>query len=168
MNEPALFQTMARYNAWMNGKLYDAAAALSDEERKADRGAFFRSVHDTLDHIVLGDRVWMNRLSGSAHPVKKIGERLFDDFGELRAARDALDREILGWTAGLTVEWLAEPLTWTSMIYDKTFSYPRWGMVQHMFNHQTHHRGQTTTLLKQAGLDVGVTDMPFGPIWESS
>jgi uncharacterized damage-inducible protein DinB len=166
MTSPVLFQTMARYNAWMNGKLYAAAATLTDEERKADRGAFFGSIHDTLDHIMLGDRAWMNRLAGASHPTKPIGQRLYEDFAELSAARDAMDGSILDWTKGLTADWLAEPLTWTSVLYGRTYTQPRWGLVQHMFNHQTHHRGQTTTLLKQAGLDVGSTDMPAGPIWD--
>jgi uncharacterized damage-inducible protein DinB len=165
MTTPVLFQTMARYNAWMNGKLYDAAATLSDEERKADRGAFFGSLHDTLDHIVLGDRAWMKRLSGLVHPIKPIGQRLFEDFAELRAARETLDRQILDWTMGLTEDWLAQPMTWTSQVYAAEFTHPRWGLAQHLFNHQTHHRGQATTLLKQMGRDVGPTDMPVGPIW---
>jgi uncharacterized damage-inducible protein DinB len=165
MTNPALFHTMARYNAWMNGKVYDAAATLSEDERKADRGAFFGSIHATLDHILLGDRAWMNRLGPRDYPVKPIGQPLYDDFAELRAAREAMDADILAWTETLTPEWLAETYAWTSTLYGGDFAHPRWGLVQHMFNHQTHHRGQATTLLSQAGLDVGPTDMPAGPIW---
>jgi uncharacterized damage-inducible protein DinB len=163
---PALFQTMARYNAWMNEQLYAAAATLDDAARKADRGAFFGSLHATLDHILLGDRAWMNRLAARDYPMTPIGQPLYDDFDALRAARVAMDADILGWTGGLSEAWLAEPLTWTSVLYGKTFTHPRWGLVQHLFNHQTHHRGQATTLLAQAGVDYGATDMPAGPIWE--
>jgi uncharacterized damage-inducible protein DinB len=165
MASPALFQTMARYNAWMNAKLYAAAATLDDAERKAERGAFFGSIHATLDHVLLGDRAWMNRLASRDYPTGRIGEPIYDDFDTLKAAREAMDADILGWTATLTDDWLAEPMTWTSLLYGATFTHPRWGLVQHMFNHQTHHRGQTTTLLSQLGRDVGPTDMPVGPIW---
>jgi uncharacterized damage-inducible protein DinB len=165
MSLPALFQAMAGYNAWMNEKLYAAAATLSDEERKRDRGAFFGSIHGTLDHIMLGDRAWMNRLGPRDYPMKPIGQTLIEDFAELRAARAALDADILAWAGDLTEEWLAEPMAWTSKVYGGDFVHPRWGLVQQLFNHQTHHRGQATTLLTQAGLDVGPTDLPAAPVW---
>ncbi len=166
MPHAALYQTMARYNAWMNEKLYAAAAALSDAERKRDRGAFFGSIHGTLDHILLGDRAWMNRLAGRDYPMRPIGELLYEDFAALHEARVAMDADILAWTGSLTDEWLAEPMTWTSALYGGDLVHPRWGLVQHLFNHQTHHRGQATTLLTQCGLDVGPTDLPAAPIWE--
>ena len=168
MTNPALFQTMARYNAWMNGKVYDVAATLSDEDRKADRGAFFGSLHATLDHILWGDRAWMNRLASRDYPIGPLGAPLYDDFDALRVARGEADADILAWTEALTPEWLAGTYEWSSVVYQRDFAHPRWGLVQHMFNHQTHHRGQITTLLSQAGLDVGATDMPFGPIWADS
>lgn len=166
MTSPALFQTMARYNAWMNTKLYDAAATLTDAERKEDRGAFFGSLHATLEHLLLGDRAWMNRLAGRDYEMKPIGEPLIADFAELRAARVAMDADLLAWTAELTEAWLAETMEWESVVFGGSFAHPHWGLVQHMFNHQTHHRGQATTLLTQRGLDIGSTDMWAGPIWE--
>jgi len=165
MTTPPLYQAMARYNQWMNEKVYAAAGSLSDTARKEDRGAFFGSIHTTLDHIVFGDRAWMNRLAGREYRFAIPGELTFEDFDELRTARESLDADIVDWTDALTTEWLAHIEHWSSAMYERDFVHPRWGLVQHMFNHQTHHRGQVTTLLSQCGLDVGPTDMPVAPIW---
>ena len=158
---PELYQTFARYNRWMNEKLYAVAAELSDEERKTDRGAFFGSIHRTLNHILFGDRIWMNRLSGSSYEVKPMGVDLYDDFGALRAARTRLDDDILAWAEGLTLEFLQGDHAWVSGMDKKTRTQPVWLLTSHMFNHQTHHRGQITTLLSQMGKDIGSTDMPW-------
>jgi uncharacterized damage-inducible protein DinB len=155
---------MAEYNAWQNDKLYAACAGLPDEARKADRGAFFKSIHATLDHVLWGDRMWLGRLSGKRYVAGKLGELLYEDFAELRQARAAHDQETLDWARGVTPEWLAEPMTWTSRAYNFTQTQPRWVLIVQMFNHQTHHRGQVHTLLTQLGVDVGVTDVPLLPI----
>jgi uncharacterized damage-inducible protein DinB len=157
-------QLMAEYNRWMNEKLYVACAKLSDEERKRDRGAFFKSIHRTLDHLLLGDRLWLSRFNGNAYEVKSIGVDLYADFVELRAARETMDRDILDWAAGVTAQWLNEPMTWTSGTYGFTQTQPRWVLVTQMYNHQTHHRGQITTLLSQQGVDIGPTDIPPLPV----
>ena len=157
-------QTMAAYNGWMNRKLYDAAARMSDAERKADRGAFFRSVHSTLNHILWGDRMWLARFNGKSYTVGNVGDDLYDDFGDLREAREAMDAEISSWAAEVETAQLAGTLIWFSRIAQREFSQPRWLCVMQMFNHQTHHRGQVTTLLKQAGIDPGVTDLPRAPL----
>lgn len=157
-------QTMAAYNRWMNNKVYEAAARLPDEDRKADRGAFFRSIHSTLNHILWGDRVWLPRFNGRRYPVGGIGVDLYDDFEALRAARAEMDDEISAWAAQLDVAQLAGPLTWYSVVAQSEMTRPRWLCVTQMFNHQAHHRGQVTTLLKQAGLDPGSTDLPWAPL----
>jgi uncharacterized damage-inducible protein DinB len=154
-------RTFARYNHWMNQKVYEVCAGIDDAERRRDRGAFFKSIHGTLNHLLFGDRVWMGRLSGRQYAVAPMGVDLYDDFEELRAARAAMDQDILDWTAGLTEAWLREPLTWTSGVDGRTRSRPRWLLASHLFNHQTHHRGQLTTLLCQMGRDVGSTDLPW-------
>lgn len=161
--KPHLYQTFARYNQWMNEKLYAASAELSDAARKENCGAFFGSLHSTLNHILFGDRMWMNRFTGRDYAVRPMGEDLYEDFTELQAARIAMDAEISEWTTALTEDWLAEPLEWTSGLDGKTRKQPRWRLVSHMFNHQTHHRGQATTLLSQRGIDIGSTDLPFMP-----
>jgi uncharacterized damage-inducible protein DinB len=157
-------QTMAVYNGWMNRKIYETASQLPDEERKADRRAFFRSIHSTLNHILWGDRVWLPRFNGKAYPVGGMGVDLYDDFAALLEARRTMDDEIIAWAAQLDSVQLAGTLTWFSGVAQRELSRPRWLCVTQMFNHQTHHRGQVTTLLKQAGIDPGVTDLPWAPL----
>jgi uncharacterized damage-inducible protein DinB len=157
-------QTMAAYNRWMNSGVYDSAARLSDEERKADRKAFFRSIHSTLNHILWADRVWLPRFNGKSYPVGDIGADLYDSFAELLEARRAMDDEIGIWAAHLDDTQLTGTLTWYSKVARREMSRPRWLCVTQMFNHQAHHRGQVTTLLKQAGIDPGVTDLPWAPL----
>ncbi len=162
MVSPAHCALMARYNRWMNERLYALCADIPDAERKKDRGAFFKSIHGTLNHLLFGDIVWMGRFQGTATPKTIIAE-LHAGFGELRAAREAMDARILDWTATLTDGWLAAPFTYVSNVDRKSRSMPAWVAVTHLFNHQTHHRGQLTTLLSQLGIDPGVTDLPFMP-----
>lgn len=157
-------QTMAAYNGWMNRKLYELADQLPDTERKADRGAFFRSIHSTLNHLLWGDSVWLPRFNGKSYPAGKPGVDLYDDFGALRGARSALDDDITAWAAQLDDAQLAGTLTWYSVIAQREVARPRWLCAVQMFNHQTHHRGQVTTLLRQAGIDPGVTDLPWVPL----
>ena len=158
------WQLLADYNAWMNERLYAVCASLSDEERKRNRGAFFKSIHSTLNHILWADRVWMTRFTGKAYtPSVPMGSDIFADFAELKAARAALDADILDWAATLTDEKLQAPYNWVSQVMKMTRVQPTWTFVTHMFNHQTHHRGQLTTLLSQAGIDYGVTDVLLMP-----
>jgi uncharacterized damage-inducible protein DinB len=157
-------QAFAAYNGWMNRKIYTAAAQLTDAQRKEDRGAFFRSIHSTLNHLLWGDRVWLPRFNGRSYPVGAIGVDLYDDFAELLAARRTMDDEIGAWAATVTTVQLAATLTWFSGVAQREFSRPVWLCVSQMFNHQTHHRGQVTALLKQAGIDPGITDLPWAPL----
>jgi uncharacterized damage-inducible protein DinB len=163
LQDPQLYRTFARYNQWMNQKTYEVCAKIDDAERRQDRGAFFKSIHGTLNHLLFGDRIWMGRFTGRQYPIAPMGLDLHDDFSELRAARAAMDQDILDWTAGLTEAWLAGTLTWTSGVDGATRARPCWLLASHLFNHQTHHRGQLTTLLCQLGHDVGPTDLPWMP-----
>lgn len=156
------YALMARYNRWMNQKLYAICADMPDAERKRDRGAFFKSIHGTLNHLLFGDTVWMGRFQGRDIP-KTIIIEMHADFAELRAAREAMDVRIIDWTLTLTPQWLAAPFRFTSNVDRRTRTLPAWALVAHIFNHQTHHRGQLTTLLMQHGIDPGVTDIPFLP-----
>jgi uncharacterized damage-inducible protein DinB len=152
---------MAQYNEWMNTRMYAMCAALPDAELHKDRGAFFKSIYATLNHIAYGDLAFMSRFTGNPGIVPEPGADLFGAFDLLRAERAALDQRILDWSASLSADWLAESLTYTSKIDGRTRTVPKWVLVTHMFNHQTHHRGQVTTLFSQMGLDVGTTDIPF-------
>lgn len=150
---------LARYNAWMNDKLYAACATLSDEERKRDRGAFFRSIHGTLNHLLLADLVWMGRFQGQPFAFRSLDQELCPTFDELRARRTELDERIQHWAAGLTDAALEAKLQFTSAITKRTHEPVLWKIVAHVFNHQTHHRGQLTALLSQVRVDYGVTDL---------
>lgn len=154
---------MAQYNEWMNVRMYALCASLPDAALRQDRGAFFKSIYATLNHIAYGDLAFMSRFTGDPSVVPEVGADLFGTFDRLRTERAALDQRILVWSESLSPSWLSESLTYASKIDGKTRTVPRWVLVTHMFNHQTHHRGQVTTLLSQMGLDMGTTDIPFMP-----
>ena len=157
------FQLMARYNRWMNRKLYSICADIADADRKKDLGAFFKSIHGTLNHLLYGDRAWMGRFTARPYNVTVIGQELYTDFAELRREREITDAAILTWSKSLDPLWLAADFTYTSNVDGKTRVLPAWTLVTHLFNHQTHHRGQVTTLMKQLGHDPGDTDIPWMP-----
>jgi uncharacterized damage-inducible protein DinB len=160
---PEYCRLMAGYNRWMNERLYALAANLPDAERKLDRGAFFGSIHGTLNHLLWGDRMWLGRFVGSLCTYPPFGADMFEAFDELAKERAATDRDLLEWAGNVSAGWLAGPLTYTSVVDRKTRRLPTAVAVVHLFNHETHHRGQLTTLLKQAGIDPGVTDLPWLP-----
>ncbi len=166
MISPDYVRTMAAYNRWQNTSLYSAAGTLSDAERKLERGAFFGSIHGTLCHLLWGDQVWLSRFGvGTAPAVPAMAEtpHLHPEWDDLVAARGACDDAISDWVADLDPDWLAGELTWTSLANNRQFSKPVWSLVVHMFNHQTHHRGQTHAMLTAAGAKPDDTDMPFMP-----
>ena len=152
-------RTMARYNRWMNGKLYDCAGGLDDASRKADMGAFFKSIHGTLNHLLLADRVWMGRFTGELFLPCSLADELYADFDTLRREREATDDAIGQYMARLDDARLAAPLHYTSITNPAPRTIPLALALAHFFNHQTHHRGQVTTLLMQRGIDPGVTDL---------
>jgi uncharacterized damage-inducible protein DinB len=162
----SLYAAMAEYNHWMNQKLYAICAQIPDEKRKEDLGAFFHSIHGTLNHILVGDRVWLGRFTHQPL-IAKLDQALYEDFEQLRQERETTDRAIREWVNQLSPEWLNAPFTYTSIVSPKTYTKPTWLLVTHLFNHQTHHRGQLTTLLSQLGYDPGVTDLPYLPSFES-
>ena len=164
------YRKLARYNQLMNRKLYQAAGKLDDSERKRDRGAFFRSIHGTFNHLMLADRVWMLRFTGDEArfalrdrdgkviALRSMAHELYEDFGELTHQREQIDGQIVAWAEGLSSEALERTLAY-KMSSGVERSHPLWWALGHFFNHQTHHRGQVTTLLSQAGIDPGVTDL---------
>ena len=166
MIDAAYVQRMARYNRWQNENLYGAADALSDAERQRTRGAFFGSIHATLNHLLWGDRIWMSRLAGTPRPQGGIPQSvsLYADWNDLKRERAAFDTVIVDWADQLEDASLAGALTWFSGAIKAEVRKPKWLLVTHMFNHQTHHRGQVHCMLTQAGSKPGDTDLPLMPV----
>lgn len=159
MIDASYCRAFAVYNQWMNEKLYELCATLPDAERKRLRGAFFGSIHATLDHLLYGDLALLSGFTGDPDPMPRLGETLHEDFAELRDERRLVDLRLISWCDGLSESWLAEPMQFTSQTDGIARELPRWILLAHQFNHQTHHRGQLTTLLSQLGLDAGETDL---------
>jgi len=155
------FQRMARYNQWANARLYNACADLSDAERKQPRKAFFGSVHGTLNHILVGDRIWLSRIVPWDAPlVIPLDSELYADFAELRREREKQDATIIDYVSGLTEAKIAGDIS-----YATTSGAPnvmKLGLIlQHFFNHQTHHRGQAHGLLSQTDVAPPPLDLLY-------
>jgi uncharacterized damage-inducible protein DinB len=152
---------MAAYNAEMNRRLYDAAARLSDSERRLPRGAFWGSIHGTLTHILWGDRQWMSRFDHWPKPTTAIKDsaQMIDDFAALARERETADADIVLWAGKVDDDWLAEDLVWFSGAANREMRAPKGLLASHFFNHQTHHRGQAHAMLTAAGQQTGDTDL---------
>jgi len=171
MITPEYIVMMAEYNAAMNRKVYAAAATLPHAELSADRKAFFGSILGTLNHLLAGDTIWLKRFA--AHPARfpalqamhdvalpagGLSHSFGADLPALLTHRLQRDGVISQWAAQIRAEDLALPLEYRSTkgdLYRKDLG----AVIAHFFNHQTHHRGQASTLLTQAGVDIGVTDL---------
>ena len=167
MISAAYVQTMARYNTWQNGNVYGAAANLSDVQRKENRGAFFGSIHATLNHILWADQIWLMRFGAAPQPAARTipeGLTQFEEWDALVSERQRFDAHIQSWADGIDASALSGDLTWFSAGAGREVSASRALLVAHLFNHQTHHRGQVSALLTSFGINPGVTDLPFGPV----
>jgi uncharacterized damage-inducible protein DinB len=167
MISAAYVQTMARYNTWQNRGVYDAAAKLSDTQRKENRGAFFGSIHATLNHILWADQMWLMRFGAAPQPAARTipeGLTQFEEWDALVRERQRFDAHIQNWADGLDALALAGDLTWFSGSAGREVTASRALLVTHLFNHQAHHRGQVNALLTGFGINPGVTDLPFGPV----
>ena len=164
------FAHLAAYNQWMNRKLYNAAAALPDEALMQDRGAFFGSLFGTLSHLVVADTIWLQRLAqhppgfaalqgvGALPKPTALDQHPCATLAELTDLRALLDDTLTQFCAELQPAQLAEPFDYAST--KGVHSRKVLGQVlQHVFNHQTHHRGQASTLFSQMGIDIGATDL---------
>ncbi len=156
-------QLMAEYNVWMNSKLYLACASLPETVLREDKGAFFKSIYLTLNHITYSDLAFLSRFTGEPEQVPPLGQDLFGGFHQLTQERKLIDTRLSKWAIGLTPQWLEQTLTYVSKVDGSKRTAANWVLVTHLFNHQIHHRGQLTTLLTQLGLDLGSTDLPFMP-----
>jgi uncharacterized damage-inducible protein DinB len=147
MTPAAHYRMFGHYAAWANKRLYDAAARLSTEQYRADRGAFFKSVHGTLNHLLVTDRIWMQRFTGEGDVPGGLDAILFETFDELRAAREAEDRRIVDFTDRLDDARIAGTIKYRRVSSPEVFEQELAPALAHWFNHQTHHRGQVHALL---------------------
>lgn len=147
MTPSAHYRMFARYNEWANGRLYDAAGRLSVEQYRADRGAFFKSVHGTLNHLLVTDRIWMQRFTGEGEAPDRLDAVLFETFDELRAARVSEDNRILRYVEGLDEARISGTIRYRRVSSREEFEQELAPALAHWFNHQTHHRGQVHAVL---------------------
>lgn len=155
------YRTFAGYNAWANHRLYAAAAQLSDVDYRADRGAFFKSMQGTLNHLLATDRIWMKRFTGEGDAPERLDAILHEDFDSLRAAREAEDRRIVGWIQSLDDARLAGVIRYRRVSTPEEFVQELMPALDHWFNHQTHHRGQAHVILTGLGKPAPELDMLY-------
>jgi len=141
------YQMFAGYNAWCNARLYAAAAQVSDADYRADRSAFFKSMHGTLNHLLVGDRIWMQRFTGAGELPKSLDAILYDDFDALRAARLSEDTRISRYIDRLSDKDLVGTIRYRTFVNPASIEQELAPALDHFFNHQTHHRGQAHALL---------------------
>lgn len=166
MISPSYARTMARYNRWQNLSIYAAADMLTDAQRRAQCGIFFGSIHATLNHLLWADEMWLHRLAGRPAPAASgiagsTTQR--SDWEGLRRDRAGFDEVIASWADGLEQAWFDGELTWYSGVAGREITRPRALIVVHLFNHQTHHRGQVHAALTGFGAKPEATDLPFMP-----
>ncbi|PLK69420.1 damage-inducible protein DinB [Rhizobium sp. TH135] len=164
------YQMLAEYNAWANRLIYAAASELSAEELERDTGAFFGSVFATLSHILTADRVWLNRFTGEGPKPTALNERPYERFDDLRAARVEEDDRFIRYTRSLTPDAIEQPFTYSPVSSPEIVTQKLWPALTHVFNHQTHHRGQVHAGLTGMGKPSLSLDLVYfvrseGKVW---
>ncbi|WP_268821593.1 DinB family protein [Octadecabacter dasysiphoniae] len=152
---------MAQYNRWQNNGLRDIVKTMDEDELRKDRGAFFKSISETMNHLLWGDMLWMSRFDGGDGP--SVGPEKHAQLTPNKAEWDRLrfltDGRIIQWAEGAKSVDLTGDLTWYSGMSGKDLSEPKSLCVVHFFNHQTHHRGQIHAMLTAAGHKPQDTDL---------
>jgi uncharacterized damage-inducible protein DinB len=141
------YRMFAGYNVWCNERLYDATARVTDADYRRDRGAFFKSLHGTFNHLLVGDRIWMRRFTGQGEIPPSLDAILYDDFALLRSARRDEDERIRRYIGALSEGDLAKTIRYRTVVNPQDIEQPLAPALDHFFNHQTHHRGQAHALL---------------------
>jgi len=162
MIDAGYVRTMAQYGAWQNQSLLKAANQIDDKSRRMDRGAFFKSIYGTLNHLLWGDRIWMSRFAGTPGPragAIKGSAAETEDWESYCSARSKMDTTILSWASDVDADWLAADLSWFSGAAQRDITKPKSILVMHFFNHGTHHRGQVHAMLTAAGAEPDDTDL---------
>ena len=154
------YRLLAAYNAWANGLIYDAASGLAPEALETDHGAAFGSLIRTLNHVLVADRIWMRRLTGRGETYDRLDLVLHPNLADLRAAREAEDARIAAFVHALSPERLDGPFEYANMA-GLRFRQPLWSALDHVFNHQTHHRGQAHVLLGRSGAQPPALDLIY-------
>lgn len=157
----AHYRMFAHYNAWANHRVYGAAGRLTVEQYRADRGAFFKSVHDTLNHLLATDRIWMKRLTGEGDAPDRLNAILFETFDELLAAREAEDRRIINYVDQLDDGMIEGTIKYRRISSPEPIEQQLASALAHWFNHQTHHRGQVHALLTGLAGEAPELDLLF-------
>lgn len=153
------FDMLAAYNGWSNRRIYDVAAELPDADYRANRGAFFKSIHGTLNHLLGADRIWMKRFTGQGEAPDRLDAILFDDLPSLRVARQREDERIIAYIGGLTEDALKTRFRYRTITNPADVEQPLAPALLHFFNHQTHHRGQIHALLTGLGREAPALDL---------
>jgi len=153
------FRTLAAYNRLANLRLYETCSRLGEAELKAQRSSFFGSIHGTLNHVMVGDRIWLARFAGEEAPSTNLDAILYETFGDLRAAREREDARIVAYVAGLSEATLAGRFRYRTIVNPADVEQPLAPVLIHLFNHQTHHRGQVHALLTGLGHDAPSLDL---------
>ncbi|MBL8699348.1 MAG: damage-inducible protein DinB [Alphaproteobacteria bacterium] len=152
------FRQLARYNQWANRRLYAACARLPERAYLQPRPSFFGSIHATLNHILVGDRIWMGRFTGHESGIRALDQILYPEFAGLQVARQAEDAQIINFVDALDLPTLNSTLRYKRLTEPRdSMATPLRLTLGHFFNHQTHHRGQVHGLLSQ-------TDVPPPPL----
>ena len=163
-------EMLGRYNQWLNSKIYLAASRISEKDLAENHGAFFGSILGTLNHIMVGDIIWLKRFA--KHPSSMVSlsgvvelpnptsldQIIYNDFASLHSQRIWLDKQIIEWLveiADTDLDNIIDYKTTMGEIHRKQYS----SLILHLFNHQTHHRGQVSTLFSQLGIEIGATDL---------
>lgn len=155
------FSMFAAYNRWANTQVYGMAATLSEEELGRDVGVFFKSLSGTLNHLLAADRIWMKRFTGQGEAPSSLDATIHSDFTRLRAAREIEDKRIVDWVASLGDKAFAGRFTYITMTDVRTVSQRLAPALAHLFNHQTHHRGQAHAALTGLGRPSVVLDLVY-------
>jgi uncharacterized damage-inducible protein DinB len=155
------FAMMAAYNRWANRLVYAAAGDLAPADLVRPTGAFFGSLLNTLNHVLVADRIWLKRFTGEGDAPKQLDAILYDDLAELTAAREDEDQRIVSWIGSLDAEKLAGRFTYTTATDMRTVSQRLAPALAHFFNHQTHHRGQAHMILTSLGAPSLALDLIY-------
>ena len=155
------FPLMARFNQWANQKLYASVAALPEDRYRADLGLFFGSIHRTLNHLLVVDRIWTRRIDGDPHGIARLDAQLYESLAELSGARAEEDERLVRQVDGLDEERLARPVRYRRIIGSGEAETRCDHILITLFNHQTHHRGQVHAALTQSGIEPPPLDVIF-------